>query len=79
MQRKLDCGDVKTRKAYLTSVIDRIEVDDHVIRVFGRKDAVADAVSGRNSPTANVRSSVRKWCAGQNKADNVYIIDLFIF
>ena len=63
MQRKLDCGDVKTRKAYLTSVIDRIEVDDHVIRVFGRKDALADAVSGRNSPTANVRSSVRKWCA----------------
>ena len=66
MQRKLDCGDVKTRKAYLTSVIDRIEVDDHVISVFGRKDAVADAVSGRNSPTANVRSSVRKWCARQD-------------
>ena len=63
MQRKLDCGDVKTRKAYLTSVIDRIEVDDHVIRVFGRKGALADAVSGRNSPTANVRSSVRNWCA----------------
>ena len=63
MQRQLVSGDMKTRKAYLASVIDRIEVDDHVIRIFGRRGALADAVSGRNSPTANVRSSVRKWCA----------------
>jgi site-specific DNA recombinase len=63
MQRNLDCGDVKTRKAYLTSVIDRIEVDDNAIRVFGRKDALADAVAGRISSAANVRVSVRKWCA----------------
>ena len=63
MQRKLDDGDVKTRRTYLSSVIDRIEVDDDAIRVFGRKDVLADAIAGRNSPAGNVSGFVRKWRA----------------
>ena len=63
MRRKLDDGDVKTRRTYLSSVIDRIEVDDDAIRVFGRKDVLADAIAGRNSPAGNVSGFVRKWRA----------------
>lgn len=63
MQRKLDDGDVKIRRTYLSSVIDRIEVDDDAIRVFGRKDVLADAIAGRNSPAGNVSGFVRKWRA----------------
>ena len=63
MHRKLDDGDVKTRKAYLSSVIDRIEVDDDAIRVFGRKDALAAAIAGQNSIAGNVSGFVRKWRA----------------
>ena len=63
MQRKLEDGDVKTRRTYLSSVIDRIEVDDDAIRVFGRKDVLADAIAGRNSPAGNVSGFVRKWRA----------------
>ena len=63
MQRKLDGGDIKTRKAYLSSVIDRIEVDDNAIRVFGRKDVLAAAITGRGGPAGNVSGFVRKWRA----------------
>jgi len=63
MRRKFDGGDVKTRTTYLSSVIDRIEVDDDAIRVFGRKDVLADAIARRNSPAGNVSGFVRKWRA----------------
>ncbi len=66
MHRKLDDGDVKTRKAYLSSVIDRIEVDDDAVRVFGRKDVLAAAIAGQNSTTGNVSGFVRKWRARQD-------------
>jgi site-specific DNA recombinase len=66
MQRKLDDGDVKTRRTYLSSVIDRVEVDDDAIPVFGRKDVLADAIAGRNSPAENVSGFVRKWRARQD-------------
>jgi site-specific DNA recombinase len=66
MQRKLDDGDVRTRKAYLSSVIDRIEVDDNAIRVFGRKDVLAAAIIGRSGTSGNVSGFVRKWRARQD-------------
>ncbi len=53
-----------------TSVIDRIEVDDDAIRVFGRKDVLADAIAGRNSPAGNVSGFVRKWRATRNEDAN---------
>jgi hypothetical protein len=45
MQRKLDDGDVKTRRTFLSTVIDRIEVDDDTVRVFARKDVLADSIA----------------------------------
>ena len=32
------------RKAYLGSIVDRVEVDDHEIRIIGRKDVLEQAV-----------------------------------
>lgn len=45
MRDKLDTADAKTRKAYLQSVIARIEVDNQKIRVFSDKAELASAVT----------------------------------
>ena len=41
MRAKLDAGDTQARKAYLRSVISRIEVDDQAVRIIGEKAALA--------------------------------------
>ena len=61
MRQKLDDGDVRAKQAYLRSVISRIEVDDHRIQIIGEKAALADVIAGRNTPSGDVRSFVRKW------------------
>jgi hypothetical protein len=59
MRDKLETADMRSRRDYLGSVIDRIEVGDKKIRILGRKDALAAAVAGR--PTSRVRGFVREW------------------
>ena len=56
-------GEIPFRKAYLRSVIDRIEVDDHVVRVIGDTATLEQVVAGKSVPAAGVRSFVRKWRA----------------
>lgn len=51
------------RKAHLGALIDRVEVDDHEIRIMGRKDVLEQAVLGNGGPVPSIRSSVRKWRA----------------
>jgi hypothetical protein len=41
---KLTTGEVPFRKAYLGSLIDRIEVDDREVRIVGRKEVLERAV-----------------------------------
>ena len=60
---KLESGDTQARKAYLRSVISHIEVDDDKIRIVGDKAILAAAIAGRQAPSDNVRSFVRKWRA----------------
>jgi site-specific DNA recombinase len=50
MRENFTTGSVPFRKAYLQSLIDVIEVDDHVIRIKGSKDLLEKAVlaSGSN-------------------------------
>jgi site-specific DNA recombinase len=50
MRDKLTSGDVPFRKAYIGTIVDRIEVDDHQIRVLGRKDALEQAVLANGAP-----------------------------
>jgi site-specific DNA recombinase len=66
MREKLTTGEVPFRKAYLGSIIDRIEVDDDVVRIVGRKDVLEQAVLANGGTVPRVRSFVRKWRTGQD-------------
>jgi site-specific DNA recombinase len=62
MRDNITAGDVPFRKAYINSVVDRIEVDDHAIRIIGDKASLEQIIAG-SAKGAVVRSHVRKWRA----------------
>ncbi|MBX9590131.1 MAG: zinc ribbon domain-containing protein [Hyphomonadaceae bacterium] len=66
MREKLTTGAVPFRKAYLGTLVDRVEVDDREIRIVGRKDVLEQAVLANGGPVQGVRSFVRKWRTGQD-------------
>ena len=66
MREKLTNGEVPFRKAYIGSLVDRIEVDDSQIRIVGRKDVLEQAVLANGGSVPGVRSFVRKWRTGQD-------------
>ena len=61
MREKLTTGEVPFRKAYLGAIVDRIEVDDGIVRIVGRKEVLEQAVLAQGGPVPGVRSFVRKW------------------
>jgi site-specific DNA recombinase len=61
MREKLTTGEIPFRKAYLGSIIDRVEVDDHQIRTVGRKQLLEAAMAANGGPIPGVCSLVRKW------------------
>ncbi|UMY16502.1 recombinase family protein [Methylobacterium organophilum] len=64
MRKNVTTGEIPFRKAWLQSIVDRVEVDDDVIRIVGDKANLEAAVaSGAVQGTAGVRTSVRKWRA----------------
>lgn len=63
MRENITSGEIPFRKAYLRSVVDRIEVDDEVIRVIGSKATLLKAIAGGNPGLPGVQSFERKWCA----------------
>jgi site-specific DNA recombinase len=63
MRENITSGEIPFRKAYLRSVVDRIEVDDDVIRVIGSKATLMKAMAGGNPGLPGVQSFERKWCA----------------
>ena len=65
MRERLTSGEVPFRKAYLGSIVDRVEVDDREIRIVGRKDVLEQSVLANGGPTPGVRSFVRSWRAGR--------------
>ncbi len=66
MRENLTTGDVRFRKAYLGSIVDRIEVDDREVRILGRKDVLEQCVRASGEPKGGVRRSVRGWLRGQD-------------
>ena len=60
LREKLKGGDIQFRKAYLRTIVDRVEVDDRKIRIVGRKDVLEQAVLGKSGPVAGVRGFVRR-------------------
>ncbi|MGA0534079.1 recombinase family protein [Hansschlegelia sp. KR7-227] len=63
MRQNITSGDVPFRKAYIRSVVDRIEVDDHVIRIIGDKATLEQAIAAGETGAQRVRSFVPKWRA----------------
>jgi site-specific DNA recombinase len=61
MRENITVGEIPFRKAYIQSVVDRIEVDDSVIRILGSKATVEQAIAGPATGSAGVRSFERKW------------------
>ncbi|MBN8960605.1 MAG: hypothetical protein J0H71_05690 [Rhizobiales bacterium] len=61
MRESITSGEVPFRKAYLRSVIDRIEVDDHVVRAIGDTATLEQVVAGKSVPASGVRSFVPEW------------------
>ena len=62
MREKLSSGEIPFRKAYIRSIVDRIEVDDSCIRIMGRKDVLEQAVLAEGGTAAPVvHSFVPKW------------------
>ena len=68
MRENLTAGAVPFRKAVITSFVDRIEVDDHEIRIMGDNGTLERAVVGGSGSDgggqAGVRSLVRSWRRG---------------
>jgi multidrug efflux pump subunit AcrA (membrane-fusion protein) len=61
MRHNLQEGAIAFRKTYLGSLVDRIEVDDEVIRIIGRKDVLEQAVMAGGTSQGVVRGFVRYW------------------
>ncbi|MGB9153030.1 MAG: recombinase family protein [Alphaproteobacteria bacterium] len=62
LRAKLHDGPIAMRKAYLQAIVERIEVDDTEIRIFGRKDKrLNQLMSDRPKPAGKVRSFGREW------------------
>jgi site-specific DNA recombinase len=66
IRERLTTGETPFRKAYLGAIIDRVEVDDHQIRILGRKDVLEQAVLTNGGPIPGVRSFVRRWRTRQD-------------
>jgi hypothetical protein len=45
MRDNITTGEIPFRKAYIRSLVDRIEVDDHVVRIVGNKATLEQAVA----------------------------------
>ena len=63
MRENITTGDIPGRKAYIQAVVDRIEVDDGIVRIFGNKSTLEQAIAGREVRSASVRGFERKWRA----------------
>ena len=73
MRENIRTGDVPFRKAYLRSVIERVEVDDDMIRIVGETATLEQVIAnqagnalGEPAGAYGVRRSVRKWRTRQD-------------
>ncbi|MBX9823613.1 MAG: hypothetical protein K2Y27_01340 [Xanthobacteraceae bacterium] len=63
MRGNVMSGDVPFRKAYIGSVVERVEVDDNQIRIVGSAELLETAMMAGGAPRPRVRSFVREWRA----------------
>jgi hypothetical protein len=61
MRSRLTEGEVQFRKTYLSTLIERVEVGDDVIRIFGQKTMLEQHVATGGGASPGVRGFVRRW------------------
>ena len=61
MRERLTTGDVPFRKAYIGSIVDRIEVDDTQVRIMGRNEVLEQAVRCGGTMPPMVHTFVPNW------------------
>ncbi len=61
MRARLTEGEVQFRKAYLSALIERVEVGDDEIRFFGQKAVLEQQVATGGGASPGVRSFVGRW------------------
>ena len=54
------------RKAYIGSIIDKVEMADGCVRIYGRNDVLEQAVISGGGAVPRVRSFVRGWRTRQD-------------
>ena len=59
MNEKLENANINTRKGYIRSIIDAIDVDDKAIRIIGSRDILQAAIAGKQIKNRNVSGFVR--------------------
>ena len=62
----------------MRSFIERIKVDDGVIRIIGDKCTLEQAVDGTPEASGEVRRCVPRWHAGRNETANSYVIEIVL-
>jgi site-specific DNA recombinase len=68
MRERLTTGAVPFRKAYIGSIVDRIEVDDAQVLIMGRKEVLEQAVRSSETMPPVVHTFV------QDETMNTYVI-----
>ena len=68
-------GEAASRRAYLRSVIDRVEVDETEVRIVGRNSVLEGLVMGGGAAGRSAQF-VRKWRAVKDRSANSYVIEL---
>ncbi len=76
LRRRIQEGDTPVFNAWLTFIVDRIEVDAGVLRLFGQKHILEQFLMAGATATPGVRTFVPKWRAVHDKSANSYVIEM---
>ena len=76
MRERILDSNTPARKAWIGAIIDRIEVDQDTVRLFGRKDVLEHAVTSGGQLPQGVRTYVPEWRAMQDKSANTYVVEI---
>jgi site-specific DNA recombinase len=74
MRENFSTGSVPFRKAYLRSLIDVVEVDDHHIRIKGSKDLLEKAVLASQNNSLECSQMSTAWRSLGDYADHAISI-----
>ena len=79
MRKRLTNGDIRARKARLSSILVRIEVDDHAVHVIDTKQLLAAAMQSQNAAVPQVRGLSENGAPGWSRTSGLKIRSLVLY